>query len=210
MRCFSEACLPNVDPEKILRAARVAKDIRTYDGVARSSDPDAGYGLPVDLTPEEKQSLKAEKDSLREKGMLIVILTVSLAAFLQGHVQSSLNGSVPYLGCIFDTFTPDGQCNAIAEQNGNATTSPQQIGAVNSAPFFFAAAVGCPLALPVNDLFGRKGAMAIAALLIFASSLASPFAKNWQALFGIRVINGVGKKLDALGGQRPLPPGLTL
>lgn len=202
MKRFSQVCLPGVDVDKLLRAARVAKDIRTYDEVARSTDPGAGFNLPVILTEEEKQALTAEKDRMLEKGMLIVILTVSLAAFLQGHVQSSINGSVPYLGCIFDTLTTNGQCNATisAVQNGNAaTTSEGVIGAVNASPFLFAAALGCPLALPINDLVGRRGAMVVAALLIFASSLGAAFVHNWHELFGVRVINGVGQYIHTSG-----------
>ena len=86
---FQMTYLPEVDPGQLLRAARVAKDIKTYDEVARSPHADAGLDLPVQLSVEEKRALKREKDvAISERGMYIVILTVSLAAFLQGHVQS--------------------------------------------------------------------------------------------------------------------------
>ena len=70
----------------LLRAARVGKDIRLYDEAARQS---ADYGernrLLVTLTNEEKTALRKERDNtFSEKGMLVVIATVSLAAFLQG------------------------------------------------------------------------------------------------------------------------------
>lgn len=84
VRMFAQYCLA-VDPEQLLRAARIAKDVRLYNMIAHSSDPNAGRDLPVQLTEEEKKALCREKDSpLSEKGMWRVILTVSLAAFLQG------------------------------------------------------------------------------------------------------------------------------
>jgi len=87
---FQRTFLPAVDVDKLLRAARVGKDIKTYDDVARSQSPEAGYSLPVKLTDGEKWALKRERDvPISEKGMYIVVLTVSLAAFLQGQVQSS-------------------------------------------------------------------------------------------------------------------------
>lgn len=203
MTRFARAHLPNVKVEDLLRAARVAKNIRTYDEVARKTDPDAGRDLPVILEDFEKQALKAERDQLLEKGMLIVILTVSLAAFLQGHVQSSINGSVPYLNCVFKLNTTSGQCTANSTAIGD-----WELGAVNASPFLFAAAVGCPLAPPINDLLGRKGAMAVAASLIFATSLAAPFATTWAQLFGVRIVNGVGQYI-ALEGLPLTPTRLT-
>ncbi|KAK1761997.1 hypothetical protein QBC33DRAFT_602390 [Phialemonium atrogriseum] len=197
VRHFSQACLPDVDTERILRAARVAKDIRTYDEVARSTVPDAGRDLPVQLTANEKRALKAERDSLLEGGMLIVILTVSLAAFLQGHVQSSINGASLYAH-VFGL--PDGG----GSDSGSDTAldvsafDEWKLGAANASPFLFAAALGCPLALPINDLFGRRGAMAIAAVLIFSSSLGVVFVHHWYELFGVRVINGVGMGIKAV------------
>lgn len=96
VRSFVETHLPSVKYENLLRAARVAKDIRTYDEVARRK----GYGfessLPVQLTAEEKRALSRERDvPFSEKGMRIVILTVSIAALLQGRNTSLLSSPSP-------------------------------------------------------------------------------------------------------------------
>jgi hypothetical protein len=81
--------LPIVDPQKLLRGARVAKDIRMYDEVARCPDAAFGADLQVILTAEERNALRREKDvTFSEKGMYIVILTVSLASFLQGSFST--------------------------------------------------------------------------------------------------------------------------
>ncbi|KAI1175207.1 sugar transporter-domain-containing protein [Nemania sp. FL0916] len=186
---FQRAFLPSVKPEKLLRAAQVAKYIRIYDSVARSEDPDADSDLPVRLTQEEKAALKKEKDSLpSEPAMLIVILTVSLAAFLQGFVQSSINGASLYLTEYFHLD------EKTLGENGVAFIT----GAVNASPFLFAAIVGCWLALPINERLGRRGAMAVAACLIFASSLGSAFCTTWQQLFAVRAVGGIGMGIKAV------------
>lgn len=176
VRHFHQTYLQKVDEKALLRAARVAKDARTYDEVARAEGVGAGHDLPVQLTAPEKAALKAEKDVLfSERGMLIVILTVSLAAFLQGFVQSSINGASLY-----------------PAQFGLYESDNWQFGLANASPFLFAALLGCWLSLPINDRIGRRGAMAVAACLIFASSLGAAFCRNWAALFGVRIINGIG------------------
>ncbi|OHW90819.1 sugar transporter [Colletotrichum incanum] len=195
---FAQACL-NVDTAALLRAARVAKDIRLYDEVARNPSDSAGRELPVQLTVEEKRALVRERDvPFSEKGMWTIIITVSLAAFLQGHVQASFNGS-----SLYDT---EFGLDTIAEKQESTATGSHaelggddwKLGAANASPFLFAAVLGCPLALPVNHYLGRKGGMVVAAFLILVSSFASAFATNWQQLLGIRLINGIGMGLKAV------------
>ncbi|OTA61573.1 hypothetical protein K449DRAFT_331114 [Hypoxylon sp. EC38] len=197
---FHRTCLePVVALDDLLRAARVAQNVRSYDEVARSKAPKAGHTLPVQLTEKEKAALKAEKDVLfSERNMFIVILTVSLAAFLQGFVQSSINGASLYANEF-------GLPNAISGLNSTArhgNTQPQlddwKLGATNASPFFFAALLGCWLSLPINDLVGRRGAMAVAACLIFASSLGAAWCSSWQALLLVRMVNGVGMGVKAV------------
>lgn len=72
------------------------------------------------------------------------------------------------------------------------TSDNWKLGAANASPFLAAALLGCPLALPVNHYLGRKGGVAVAAFLIMVTSLASAWARNWQELFGIRLVNGIG------------------
>ncbi|KAF2971719.1 hypothetical protein GQX73_g1797 [Xylaria multiplex] len=197
VREFHREFLPLVNVDRLLRAVQVAKDIRIYDKVARSEEPHAGQGLPVQLTAEEKVALKKEKDSLpSEPTMLMVFLTVSLAAFLQGFVQSSINGASLYADKFgLDTVKPP-------EKRGDSPPKPTlndwKLGAVNAAPYLFAALVGCWLALPINERVGRRGAMAIAACLIFASSLGASFCTSWEQLFGVRVLNGIGMGIKAV------------
>lgn len=82
------------DAEKLLRAARVAKDVRLYDDVSRNDTEGSSRDLAVRLTKEEKYALRRERDvPLAERGMWTVVATVSLAAFLQGQYMTSMIGS---------------------------------------------------------------------------------------------------------------------
>ncbi|KAI1273948.1 sugar transporter-domain-containing protein [Xylaria sp. FL0933] len=197
VREFHQEFLPFVDVQQLLRAVQIAKDTRIYDAVARSDNPHAGKDLPVQLTANEKMELRKEKDSLpSEPTMYIVVLTVSLAAFLQGFVQSSINGASLYA----QEFGLD-VVKSAGETGGSPpkpTLNDWKLGAVNASPFLFAALVGCPLALPINDRVGRRGAMAIAACLILASSLGAAACSNWKQLFGVRVVNGIGMGIKAV------------
>lgn len=147
------------------------------------------------LSSEETRELRQEKESvLSQRGMRIVIITVSLAAFLQGFVQSSFNGANLYERYWRNFSETDGKEN--------------QAGLVNAIPYLSAALLGCPLSDPINHLIGRKWTIFMAAGLIFISSIASaflPFDNNglgrsngWELLCGLRVINGFGGGLKAV------------
>ena len=87
--------------KEVVRAAHVARDVRIYDEVAMADDPERRKtimaGLRVELTEGEIDALRGEKKSIfYHRGMRIVVATVSLAAFLQGFVQSSANGATLY------------------------------------------------------------------------------------------------------------------
>ena len=51
---------------------------------------------------------------------------------------------------------------------------------------------GCWLSDPLNNLFGRRGAIFITALILVATPIASGFSHSWQTLFVIRLILGIG------------------
>jgi hypothetical protein len=116
--------------ERLQRAARVAKNLASYDEDARGNREQTLPPLPVTLTEEERSALINEKDKLlaQSKGLIITVLTVSLAAFLQGHVQSSINGATLFFPQIYHI-------------EGTATKKNYIVGATNAAPFLFAAVV---------------------------------------------------------------------
>ncbi|POR31138.1 Putative polyol transporter 2 [Tolypocladium paradoxum] len=218
---FSEKHLPSVKYEDILRAARVAKDIRLYDEIARRPDFDVRNRLPVNLSDEEKRALRRERDvAFSEKGMVIVIATVSLAALLQGNsplsspllfrvamltvnssgfVQSSFNGASIYSTEWGLTST---------SHAGTMNDDDWRLGVANASPWFIAALFGCPLSLPINYWFGRRGGVSVAAFLIFGSSIGAVFATTWIELSCVRIFNGLGAWESRLSAPRSLPPRL--
>lgn len=177
VRRFAEK-LPGVPFQHILRAAQVSKEIRAY------TDEGLQDSLPITLEPEERAALKAEREkAFSQSGMTVIVVTVALAALLQGHVQASINAASIYARIL------QVRVSGTADRNNPAW----QLGAMNSAPFLAAALVGAPMSLPLNYWMGRRGAIAVAAALIFVSSLASGFVHTWQQLLGVRIINGLGE-----------------
>ncbi|KAJ2991818.1 hypothetical protein NUW58_g2381 [Xylaria curta] len=184
------------DYSDFIRAAFVARDVDVYYAVARGVLRYAPGQLDVDLTEDEKVALRNEKDKLfSERGITMVTLAVVLAAILQGHVQSSINGASLYASKLgIDN-------SGAADQGGHQWL----LGSVNAAPFFTAAILGCWLALPVNDRLGRRGGMMVSAVLIFISSLFAGLTvlilreeDRWKLLLGVRVLNGIGMGIKAV------------
>lgn len=178
--------LPDVDYKDVLRAARVAKDIRTYDRVARKFATQTN--LLVTLDDEEKKGLVSEDDELRGQFRQIfpVILTVGCAAFLQGHVQASINCASLYAQW-FECLSPP--CVTPTED----WLWKWKLGAANASPFFAAAIIGAPSSLLLNFWVGRRGAITVAAVMILASSLGSAYVNSWWQLLCVRIVNGVGQ-----------------
>jgi hypothetical protein len=180
------------EAKELLRAALVARDAVAYDRVAHGNLEDESI-LPIQLTQEEKIALRDEKTKLfSERGILAVTTAVSLAAFLQGHVQSSINGATLYR----EEFGLPGIEGGLVASTPSA--EDWKLGITNAAPFLSAALAGCWMALPLNEYFGRRGAIMMSAVLIFISSVASgllplfPMNIRWIILLGLRVVSGLG------------------
>lgn len=219
VEAFREQCLPNVNCDRLKRAAVVGKHPKTYEDISRGTWTGSTEGL-VELDGEEKQALVAEHDSaMPERGMLVVVLAVSLAAFLQGHVQTSINGASLYREAIdlpSDTNLTTLGISSSSPSNGDfwANSSilypsqPSQddwyLGITNAVPFFGAALLGCWMALPFSDRYGRRGSMVVAAAVVMVTSVLlaivpviNTTTPKWQILLAIRIFNGIGKVCNA-------------
>jgi MFS family permease len=140
------------------------------------------------LEAVERDALRDEQDKLSsQRGMAAVIVTVALAAFLQGHVQSSINAASLYA-----------QGLGLKPGDTGLQSRDFQLGTMNASPFLAAALLGAPLSLPTNYYLGRRGALMASAVLIVASSVASAFVKTWIELLGVRIIGGVGMGIKAV------------
>ncbi|KAM5516494.1 hypothetical protein FOXYSP1_03445 [Fusarium oxysporum f. sp. phaseoli] len=177
--------LPSLERDEVERAAEVAKNGNYYYRLSKGLI--TNLSPVVELTLDEKESLVAERERLfSQRGMLIIICTVSLAAFLQGHVQSSINA----MSLFVETVGIDIQRQDDTQSNGADSTAQWQLGGTNAIPFLTAAFPGAPLSLPVNYCLGRRGALGFSALLIIASSIGSAFAVTWQQILGARIVGG--------------------
>lgn len=171
--------LKDVSSREVRRAEEVGRYPQNFYHM--SKEPKAST-LEPDLDGEERRQLIAERERLfSQKGLVTIICTISLAAFLQGHVQSSINA-----GSLF------------ARTNSTATgtnLTEWELGGMNASPFLGAALLGAPLSLPVNYCVGRRGALGLSAILIIASSIGAAFSQTWIQVLGARIIGGLGKSL---------------
>jgi hypothetical protein len=178
--CHLAEHLPTVNVDELERAFSIAQNIPYY-AVFENECSDSS--MPFPLRDDEKKCILDEREQVfSQPGMPIIIMTVSLAAFLQGHVQASINAA--------DIYTMDPLRNPLQLPINAMTWSS---GAMNAMPYFTAALLGSPMALPINICMGRRGALTISAILIIASSIGSAFAQTWLELLLVRIIAGVGK-----------------
>lgn len=148
------------------------------------------------LEDGEKEGLVSEDEELRGQFRKIfpVILTVGCAAFLQGHVQASINCASVYAQ-LFECSSSDCQ-----DSPDDSALWQWKLGAANASPYFAAAIIGAPSSLLFNFWVGRRGAITVAAVMILASSLGSAYVNSWWQLLCVRIVNGVGKSCPpALG-----------
>ncbi|KAH7189087.1 uncharacterized protein B0J16DRAFT_397081 [Fusarium flagelliforme] len=165
--------------EEVERAAKVWHHKDYYENAARHR-----LDTPASLNAAEQDSLVKEVDNpFSEKGMWTVVST------------SSQNGAN-----LFARYW-------VSSSSDRPVNS--RFAFANAAVYFSAAVLGCPLAAPLNTLFGRRGAIIVAAFLILASSIGSaciplPTSDNapvrdgsWALLAGVRIIGGVGMGVKA-------------
>ncbi|KAF4440065.1 hypothetical protein F53441_12387 [Fusarium austroafricanum] len=175
---------PYPTEQEVQDAAAVWHERDNIEHTIRNGNPNPG----IPLNNAEREAFLREIDhSFSEKGMWMVISTVSLSAFLQGFVQSSNNGAN-----LFAEYW-------ISQTGDNPVNS--RFAFTNAAVYFSAAVIGCPLAAPMNSLFGRRGTIIVASVLILAASVGSACIElnenSWAVLGGIRLISGVGMGLKA-------------
>lgn len=174
---FSSSTSPSVEEVEWDKAIILAK--------IGSRAPPMHPGSPVSFTEEEVAVLEAEKQKVSsQSGIMLIILTVALAAFLQGHVQSSINSATLFASRL-GIETPK-------ENEEDVSHRAWVIGGMNASPYLAAALLGTLTSLPTNYYIGRRGSLIFSAVLIIASSLASAFCYNWKQVLGVRIIGGIG------------------
>jgi MFS family permease len=66
------------------------------------------------------------------------------------------------------------------------------VGLINAAPYVGSAFIGCWVSDPLNNFFGRRGTIFVAANFCLWAVLGSAFTKSWEQLLVCRFLLGVG------------------
>lgn len=156
----------------------------------------------LDLAEDEKEALRVEvqykwRHPLK---LYVTIVVCSIGAAVQGWDQTGSNGanlSFPVAFGIPDSEEIDGQPNPDAEKN------LWLVGVINAAPYIASAFLGCWLSDPLNNYFGRRGAIFISAIFLILTPIGSAVSQTWEQLFVCRLLMGIGMGLK--GHFIPIP-----
>ncbi|GAA5820262.1 hypothetical protein JCM3770_002444 [Rhodotorula araucariae] len=154
-------------------------------GAQVAQDPLAFESLTI-LNDEDRNVLRREVTHKWDHPRTLYFLTVccSMAAAVQGMDESVTNGAnlfwAPQFGLITDKDAP------------NAGTNQWILGLVNGAPYLACAILGCWLTAPLNNWFGRRGAIFITATLSALTCIWSACVNSRWHLFAARFVLGLG------------------
>ncbi|KAF2097983.1 general substrate transporter, partial [Rhizodiscina lignyota] len=149
------------------------------------------------LTDSEKASLEFTRKAgfwSQPKALRITIVVLSIAAVIQGWVQTGLNGANPHW-----------PSNLHVTEGDQIPQTPRQVwiySGVNAAMYFSASLFGCWVSDPVQSLIlGRRGAIILSACLCIAGAIGSACSRTWPQLLGCRVVLGA-----AMGAKAAVTP----
>ncbi|KAK5130898.1 hypothetical protein LTR08_001561 [Meristemomyces frigidus] len=153
-------------------------------------DPEAWQSVPR-LSAEEKVVLQYETRGgfwSQPKGLQVTIITLCVAAIVQGWNQTGTNGA--------NLNWPEQMgLTELTDLKGVDKTGRDTwiFGIVNAAPYLSASLVGCWLSDPLNEyFFGRRAAICVSAAVIMASVVGGACTHTWQELLVCRILLGIG------------------
>ncbi|CAG7558800.1 unnamed protein product [Fusarium equiseti] len=165
-RAFCESNGMSEHAEMFGRAALIARDPENFES--------------VDLLDDEREALIYERDH-KWHGSKMLWYSIGLCAVgaaTQGWDQTGANGANL----------------SFPKEFGIDGTGRDEwiVGIINSIIFLTAGLIGAFIVDPLNHYFGRRGEIFITAACLTATPIASGFSRNWQELFAIRFIMGIG------------------
>ncbi|RFN48854.1 hypothetical protein FIE12Z_6909 [Fusarium flagelliforme] len=165
-RTFCETNGMSEHSEMFGRAALIARDPENFES--------------VDLLDDEREALIYERDH-KWHGSKMLWYSIGLCAVgaaTQGWDQTGANGANL----------------SFPKEFGIDGTGRDEwiVGIINSIIFLTAGLIGAFIVDPLNHYFGRRGEIFITAACLVATPIASGFSRNWQELFAIRFIMGIG------------------
>ncbi|KAJ5372063.1 Major facilitator superfamily domain general substrate transporter [Penicillium concentricum] len=159
-------------------------DLKTLIKGASLAKQRWGHATPG-LTPLEILTIKEENSEtslsfLHTRGLLVTIMATACAAITQGWQQSTINGSS--LLDWHEAFDLDK-----ADEHDLLL-----IGLINAAPWLSGSVIGTWLSDPLQEKFGRRPALFIAAVFCVALVIGTALCTSWESLLVCRIILGVG------------------
>ncbi|CAF9917399.1 MAG: hypothetical protein GOMPHAMPRED_001243 [Gomphillus americanus] len=133
------------------------------------------------LTKQEKAALHAEISHKWRQPltMYLCIAATALGAMGQGWAQTGINGANLYYPKQFGI-------------GSDILPDTLIVGFINSAIYLSNALIGSWLVAPLNDKYGRTGAVAIGTVISLVFNIAGSMAGNWQTLLLSRLVLGIG------------------
>ncbi|KAH7106622.1 hypothetical protein BKA62DRAFT_687681 [Auriculariales sp. MPI-PUGE-AT-0066] len=118
------------------------------------------------------------------KSLYLTILVCSIGAAVQGWDQEGTNGANLDFPTAFGIGAAKGEPNFERDR--------WLVGTINAAPYAASALLGCWLADPLNNWFGRRGAIFISGIFCFFPVIGSALTQNWHQLLICRILLGIG------------------
>lgn len=111
--------------------------------------------------------------------LFLTVALCSIGAAVQGWDQTGSNGATIF----FPKFYGIGS---------TSTRDTILVGLINSGPYLGSAVIGCWCADPLNNYFGRRGAIWIAAHFCLWPVIGSAFCERWYQQLACRLLMGIG------------------
>jgi MFS family permease len=105
---------------------------------------------------------------------------------VQGWDQTGSNGANLSFPLAFGI--PDGEFLQDGSPNPDAETNLWLVGVINAAPYIASAFLGCWCSDPLNNYFGRRGAIFISAIFLILTPIGSAVSQTWEQLFVCRLL----------------------
>nr|POF04244.1 polyol transporter 5 [Quercus suber] len=143
-------------------------------------DP-AKFELMSQLQDSERQILREEIDHKWRlpKAMWMTAIVCSVGAAVQGWDQTGINGA---------NLSFPGQLGI----GSNSARDSLLVGLINAMPQLATFLPGCWFSEPLNNGFGRRGAIFVAAIFAFCSVIGSAVVQTWYQLLVCRILLGIG------------------
>ena len=158
-----------------------AEDVRAFELGACIAQDHSKWDRVEGLTDAERQTLTKEIASRWSQPRLLYLIIVlcSTCAAVQGMDETVVNGAQVFYKPQFGI-------------GGDDETSTWLVGLVNSAPYLCCAFIGCWLAVPFNNVFGRRGTVFITCLFSAIACIWQALTNTWWHMFVARFALGFG------------------